>query len=111
MTALNDELVAREEVERWSREEIELDAAYGDERFTIFLYLPVDADPPYPTIVYFPGSDAIYRRDNPEAEDFFFLSSSRAATRFCSRFTREPLSGGRGSRATSRTRRTSTAST
>jgi dienelactone hydrolase len=81
MTALNDELVAREEVERWSREEIELDAAYGDERFTIFLYLPVDADPPYPTIVYFPGSNVIYRRDNPEAEDFpfpFLITSGHA---------------------------------
>jgi dienelactone hydrolase len=71
-TALNEEVVAKEEVERWSREEIELDAAYGDERFTVFLYLPADAEPPYPAIVYFPGSGAIYRRDKPAAGEFLF---------------------------------------
>jgi dienelactone hydrolase len=71
-TALNDEMVAREEVERWTREEVELDAAYGNERFTIFLYLPRGAEPPYRPIVYFPGSDPIYYRENPAADRFLF---------------------------------------
>jgi dienelactone hydrolase len=69
---LNAEIVAREEVKHWTREKIELDAAYGNERLTTFLYLPKDAEPPYPTIVYFPGSGAIYRRENPNAENFLF---------------------------------------
>jgi len=69
---LNAGIVAREEVEHWTREEIELNAAYGNERLTIFLYLPNDAEPPYPTIVYFPGSGAIYRREKLAAEDFPF---------------------------------------
>ena len=72
-TALNDEVVAKEEVDHWwTREEIELDAAYGNERLTVFLFLPSDAEPPYRPIVYFPGSNAIYRRENPAAEDFTF---------------------------------------
>jgi hypothetical protein len=80
-TPLNDEVVAREEVERWTREEIELDAAYGNERLTVFLYLPRDAEPPYRPIVYFPGSDTIYYRENPTADSFpfsFLITSGHA---------------------------------
>jgi hypothetical protein len=71
-TAINDEVVTREEVENWTREEIELDAAYGDERLTVFLYLPRDAEPPYRPIVYFPGSSAIYYRENTAVNRFLF---------------------------------------
>jgi hypothetical protein len=80
-TALNDEVVANEEAEHWTREEIELDAAYGNERLTVFLFFPRDAEPPYRPIVYFPGSNAIYRRDNPAPEDFrfpFLITSGHA---------------------------------
>jgi hypothetical protein len=71
-TALNDEVVAREQAERWTREEIQLDAAYGKERLTVFLYLPRDIEPPYRPIVFFPGSGAIYYRENPAADSFLF---------------------------------------
>jgi len=71
-TALNDEVVASEEVKHWTREEIELDAAYGNERLTVFLYLPRDTEPPYRPIVYFPGSGAIEYRENPAADSFLF---------------------------------------
>jgi dienelactone hydrolase len=71
-TALNDEVVISEEVEHWTREEIELDAAYGNERLTVFLYLPRDAEPPYRPIVFFPGSYSIYYRENPAADRFLF---------------------------------------
>ncbi len=80
-TALNDEVIANEEVERWTREEIELDAAYGNERLTVFLFLPSDAKPPYRPIVFFPGSNAIYRRENPAPENFrfsFLITSGHA---------------------------------
>ena len=60
-TPLNAEIVAREEDKYWTREYIELDAAYGGERFAAYLYVPHDAEPPYTPIVYFPGSNAIYR--------------------------------------------------
>jgi len=80
-TALNDEVVISEEVEHWTREEIELDVAYGNERLTVFLYLPRDAEPPYRPIVYFPGSSAIYYRENPAADRFlysFLITSGHA---------------------------------
>lgn len=72
VTALNAEVVTREQVEHWTREKIELDAAYGSERLTIFLYLPDDAEPPYTPVIYFPSSDAIYTRDSPAANAFLF---------------------------------------
>ena len=66
-TPLNAEIINREDAEHWTREEIELDAAYGNERLTAFLYLPHNAEPPYQPIVYFPGAWVIYRRENPSA--------------------------------------------
>ncbi len=66
---LNAELIKREDAQHWSREEIEIDAAYGSERLTAFLYLPHDAEPPYRTIVYFPGGYARYQRTNPPVDD------------------------------------------
>ena len=45
------------------------------------MFLPSDAEPPYRPIIYFPGSNAIYRRDNPAAEDFrfpFLITSGHA---------------------------------
>jgi hypothetical protein len=80
-TPLHAEVLATEETEHWTREEIELDAAYGGERLRLFLYLPEDAEPPYQTIVYFPGSDAIYRDQSPPADAFtfpFLIRSGRA---------------------------------
>ena len=71
-TPLNAELIVREVAEHWSREVIELDAAYGNERFSVMLYLPDDATPPYRPIVFFPGSNAIYRRQKPTANEFLF---------------------------------------
>ncbi len=69
---LNAELIKREDAEHWMREEIEIDAAYGNERLTVFLYLPHDVEPPYQPIVYFPGAHVIYRRENPSVADNYF---------------------------------------
>ena len=69
---LNAELIKREDAEHWMREEIEIDAAYGNERLTAFLYLPHDVEPPYQPIVYFPGAHVVYRRENPSVADNLF---------------------------------------
>jgi eukaryotic-like serine/threonine-protein kinase len=71
-TPLNASVLATEETEHWTREEIELDAAYGGERLRLFLYLPKDGTPPYQTIVFFPGSNAIYEERSPAAHAFRF---------------------------------------
>ena len=51
---------AREETDDWVREKISFDAAYNDERMAAYLYLPKRGKPPYQTIVFFPGSNAIH---------------------------------------------------
>jgi hypothetical protein len=71
-TPLNEKLVASEDAEHWVREEVELDAAYGNERFSVFIYLPGNTDPPYRPIVFFPGSSSIYNREFPSADKFYF---------------------------------------
>jgi len=80
-TPLNVEILATEQTEYWTREEIELDAAYGGERLRLFLYLPADAEPPYQTLVYFPGSNVINTEKSPAADQFYFpflIRSGRA---------------------------------
>lgn len=81
-TPLNAEVIEREDAEHWTRERIELDAAYGNERLTAFLYIPKDVEPPYETVVYFPGASALFRRESPAVDDsflgFFLLRSGRA---------------------------------
>lgn len=43
----------------WSKERITFDAAYGNERVIAYLFLPANAAPPFQTVVYFPGADAL----------------------------------------------------
>jgi serine/threonine protein kinase/formylglycine-generating enzyme required for sulfatase activity/cephalosporin-C deacetylase-like acetyl esterase len=66
----------------WRIEKVNFDAAYGGEKMAGYLFLPTRSSPPYQTIVYFPGAEAIYQRTpdlNAYAEDFyFFLRSGRA---------------------------------
>jgi len=43
----------------WRKEKVSFRAAYGNERVPAYLFLPKDATPPYQTLVYFPGGDAL----------------------------------------------------
>jgi dienelactone hydrolase len=52
----------------WIRERVSFTAAYGDERVIAQLYLPRTGRPPYQTVVYFPGSDAIEAGRSDEVE-------------------------------------------
>jgi dienelactone hydrolase len=63
------------------REKITFRAAYGNERVIAFLFLPKNRKPPYQTVVYFPGSNAIYARTSANLEIGrvdFLLKSGRA---------------------------------
>ena len=68
--------------EDWIRQRISFDAAYGNERVTAYLFLPKHGRPPYQTIVYFPGSDAIHARSfttsAPTSTYGFIVKSGRA---------------------------------
>jgi len=44
----------------WRKERVSFTAAYGGERVPAYLFIPRNARPPYQTVVFFPGSDAIY---------------------------------------------------
>ncbi len=48
----------------WRKERVSFDAAYGGERITAYVFIPKNAQPPYQTIVYFPGSDAIFMKSS-----------------------------------------------
>jgi formylglycine-generating enzyme required for sulfatase activity/dienelactone hydrolase len=63
-------------------EKVTFAAAYGNERMTAYLYLPRHGKPPYQTVVYFPGSNAIYLRTsagNLEINRIDFLVKSGRA--------------------------------
>ncbi len=43
----------------WTVEKITYDAAYGNERVSAYLFLPTKGNPPYQTVVHFPGSSVM----------------------------------------------------
>ena len=65
-TPLNAMVAETREDEFWIREKIVFDAAYGDESMLAYLFLPRDGEPPYQTVVYFPGSGAIHTRSSAD---------------------------------------------
>ncbi len=64
----------------WVREKVTFDAAYGQARVLAYLFLPKVGAPPYQTIVYFPGSNALFEHSIDEEFPYweFLLRSGRA---------------------------------
>lgn len=65
----------------WVRERVTFDAAYGDEQMILYLYSPRDGDPPFQTVVAFPGSAALTTRSIDDYSTLwidFLLKSGRA---------------------------------
>lgn len=80
-TPLDARLVAIDTLPGSVRQRVEMDAAYGGERLTVFVYLPPTGTPPYQTVVHFPGSGDIYQRSYDELDVSFLdfvLRSGRA---------------------------------
>jgi eukaryotic-like serine/threonine-protein kinase len=78
---LNARIVATDTAELWIRQRIEMDAGYGGERLTTFLFLPRGRPGPHQAVVLFPGSGDIYRRSYDELSIEvidFLLRSGRA---------------------------------
>jgi dienelactone hydrolase/predicted Ser/Thr protein kinase len=48
----------------WKREKITFAAAYGGERMSAYLFVPKGYTPPYQTVMYFPGSNALHQRSS-----------------------------------------------
>jgi dipeptidyl aminopeptidase/acylaminoacyl peptidase len=62
----------------WRREKITFNAAYGNERVIVHLFLPKGAAPPYQTVVYFPTTGARFARSSEELELAFIEFLVRA---------------------------------
>jgi len=69
-TPINATSIEKIEEAGYTRERIELDAAYGDERLTIFVFLPTGGtnSPPYQSVIFFPGSNDIYKTSYDELQ-------------------------------------------
>jgi cephalosporin-C deacetylase-like acetyl esterase/predicted Ser/Thr protein kinase len=50
--------------EYWKMEKVTINAAYGNERMSLYLILPKTSRPPYQTVIYFPGSNVINQRSS-----------------------------------------------
>ncbi len=64
----------------WVVEKVVFDAAYGEQMFG-YLFVPKGGTPPYQTVVYFPGSNALHNRNSAEISPTIFdfiLRSGRA---------------------------------
>lgn len=80
-TPLDPEVIGVDTTELAVVQRVELNAAYGNERFSAFLFLPPGGEPPYQTVVFFPGSNDIYQRSVSEMDTGLFdfiLRSGRA---------------------------------
>ena len=49
---------------RWKKEKVVINAAYGKERFALYVFTPKGKRPPYQTVLYFPGSFALAARSS-----------------------------------------------
>jgi serine/threonine protein kinase/dienelactone hydrolase len=60
-TELNAIVEERDDsAEDWVREKVTFDTAYPGERVIAQLFLPKNATPPFQTVIYYPGSNAVY---------------------------------------------------
>jgi dienelactone hydrolase len=63
-TALNSKIEKIDESpEDWIIEKVTFDAAYGNDRMIVYLFLPRNTKPPFQTLIFFPGSYAIDARE------------------------------------------------
>lgn len=72
---------AEEKNEFWTKQKVNFNAAYGNERMSAYVYLPRNATPPYETVVFFPGSYAVVERSSKDLDLFgcdFIVKSGRA---------------------------------
>jgi dienelactone hydrolase/tRNA A-37 threonylcarbamoyl transferase component Bud32 len=67
---------------RW--EKVSFTAAYGGERMSAYVFLPKDAKPPYPAVLFWPGSGVVQERSYSRVEEYYenffgFIPHSRRA--------------------------------
>ena len=73
--------VVDDSAEYWRKERVTFDAAYGGERISADLFVPRNVQPPYQTVLFFPGAGAIQQsssKDRPLAQIDYIIKSGRA---------------------------------
>ncbi len=64
---LNDTVESVDERPRdWTRERVTFDAAYGGEKMIAYVFLPKNVEPPYQSVVYWPGGDVLHRGNSAD---------------------------------------------
>ena len=69
LDAIVDSRIQRES--GWTHEVVSYNAAYGDERVLAHLFLPANAEPPYQTVIYFPGSASTWMTSSADIEQYY----------------------------------------
>jgi cephalosporin-C deacetylase-like acetyl esterase len=59
---------------RWRREKVEFNTAYNNERMTAFLYIPQNHQPPFQSVVFFPGANALTERSSEKLVPYGVLA-------------------------------------
>lgn len=62
---------SNENPQGWVHQKISFNAAYGNERIIAHLFLPVNAQSPYQTVIYFPGSASSWTPSSEGIEDYY----------------------------------------
>ena len=81
-TPLNAKVESVDTTPEWRVEKVSFDAAYGGQRVPAYLFLPVNAKPPYQTVVIFPSSYATRVASSTQLDLLLFdfiMRSGRAA--------------------------------
>ena len=79
--SLDSRVEATEAARNWTRERVSFETPYGDGRMVAYLFLPLNAEPPFKTVVYWPGSNALGHNtidEYPEVHYDFLLKNGRA---------------------------------
>jgi dienelactone hydrolase len=71
-TELFEKTIYRKETEEaWILEKVEFNTAYDNERMAAYLFLPTNAQPPYQSVIYGPGSNVLWQDNSDNIDDFF----------------------------------------
>jgi len=71
-TELNAEIIAIDDSNKnWIEQKIIFDAAYGNEKVSGYLFLPVNAAPPYQVIIYVPGRASMFQPTSNDLTKYY----------------------------------------
>jgi len=67
---LHAEFEWRKDAADWIEEKVTVEAAYGNERLPIYLFLPKSSSPPYQTVIYWPGSGSFAQTSSKDLSQY-----------------------------------------